>query len=83
MLVCPWCLGRCWSASRLVVLGRVSWVVYRGLFVVWCSFGVVFRVCARLRGPLGGNSKADCLCSRLAAIFVVLFLFSTSKLRLL
>ena len=50
----------------MVFVGRVSWSV-RGS---WSS-GVVFRGCARLRGPLGGNSKAVVFCSCLAAIFVV------------
>ena len=52
--------------SRGLFVGRVSWSV-RGS---WSS-GVVFRGCARLRGPLGGNSKAVVFCSCLAAIFAV------------
>ena len=77
VLVRPWCPGRLvlvfvscggpWSCSLVVSRDRVrgSW-----------SSGVVFRGCARLRGPLGGNSKAVVFCLCLAAIFVVCsFLF--------
>ena len=47
-------------------VGRVSWSVR----VSWLSGGV-FRGCACLRDPLGGNSKAVVFCLCLAAIFVV------------
>ena len=47
------------------------------------SPGVVFRGCARLRGLLGGNSKAVVSCSCLAAIFVVCSLLLPSLFSLL